>query len=340
MSQTLTAHHTLTDADDRRHRLAPSPLSRESLIFLLFLPEENLGCITYTWVNGEGNAGSMALVFGAEDEQLFKKYSEGVPMPETADFDDWQVGALHVAHGAPHQQARVRFDEVDDNGQRFAMDYRFEAMTPAFTYHDNADGCPAVLADNRLEQSGRVSGTITVAGREIAFDTTAHRDHSWGTRDWTAFHHYKWVNVQTESGIAINFMHGFIVDTLYRLGYVDKDGVQSPITSIETDIERDAEHFSYTSARFTLVDEEGRATQIDGGARTSLAVWPAGGLESHDAAGPCLVDGEPGLMHIEEGWDPQFVTRRKGILALQTGGDGEAARQVLAVNRGVGQAAH
>lgn len=144
--------------------------------------------------------------------------------------------------------------------------------------------------------------------------------------------------MQTPGGTAINFMHGFIVDDLYELGYVDKDGLQSPIRSIEVDVERDAEHYSYTSARFTLVDEEDRVTRIEGGPRTSLAVWPAGGLVSHDAAGPCTVDGEPGLMHIEEGWDPQFVARRKGILALQEGTDAEAAREILAVNRGVGEA--
>lgn len=153
MTHTLTApSHALTDADDRRHVLAPNPLARESLIFLLFLPEEHLGCIAYTWVDGEGKAGSMALVFGEENDQLFKSYTEGVAMAPDADFDDWQVGNLHVAHGAPHQDARVVFDGVNADGERFALDYAFTAMTPAFTYHDNADGCPTVLADNRLEQ--------------------------------------------------------------------------------------------------------------------------------------------------------------------------------------------
>jgi hypothetical protein len=340
MSDTLlAADQTLTDADDRRHVLANSPLARESLIFLLFLPEENLGCIAYTWVNGEGDAGSMILLFGAENEQLFKAYTEKVPMPADADFDDWRVGAIRVEHGAPHQVARVVFDETDADGRRFAMDYHFEAMTPAFTYHHNQDGCPSVLADNRLEQSGRVRGSLTVGDRVIEFDTTGHRDHSWGTRDWTAFHHYKWVNIQTSSGTAINFMDGLIIDKRYQLGYVDKGGVQSPITSIVADIDRDEEHYSYTSARFTLTDEEGRVTEVIGGPRTSLAVWPAGGLESHDAAGPCTVDGDEGLMHIEEGWDPQFVQRRKGIGALAHGRDSAAAQNILAVNRGVGEAA-
>jgi hypothetical protein len=333
---TLPRPHALTDRDDRRHSLPASSLARESLIFLLFLPEENLGCIAYTWVDGAGSAGSMALVFGEDDDQLFKFHTEGVPMPADADFDDWRVGALHVAHGAPHRDARVRFDETDAEGRRFALDYAFEAMTPAFTYHDNPDGCPVVLADNRLEQSGRVHGVITVAGREIPFETTGHRDHSWGTRDWTAFHHYKWVNVQTPSGTAINFMHGMIIDRLYELGYVDKDGRQSPIVSIDADIERDAEYFGYVSADFTLIDADGRTTRVTGGPRTSLAVWPAGGLVSHDAAGTCEVDGEPGLMHIEEGWDPQFVTRRKAVLVGDFTTD--AGQRLLAANRGVGEA--
>jgi hypothetical protein len=339
MTNTSISTSALTDADDRRHLLAKTPLARESLIFLLFLPEENLGCITYTWVNGEGDAGSMILVFGEENDQLFKSYTENVPMPADADFDDWSVGSLRVQHGAPHQVARVVFDELDGEGRRFAMDYNFEAMTPAFTYHDNADGCPAVLADNRLEQSGRVRGSVTIGERVIPFDTTGHRDHSWGTRDWTAFHHYKWVNVQTPSGTAVNFMDGFIIDKHYQLGYVEKDGVQSPIASIVADLERDDELFSYTSASFTLTDEEGRVTSVIGGPRSCLAVWPAGGLESHDAAGPCTVDGENGLLHVEEGWDPRFVERRGAIAALRDGRDTVAARSMLAVNRGVGEAA-
>lgn len=330
-----SASNTLTDVDDRRHQLDASPLARESLIFLLFLPEERIGCIAYTWVNGEGDAGSMALIFRGENEQLFKVHSEGIAMPADADFDDWRAGSVHVQHGAPHQAARVRFDELDSHGDRFALDYNFEATTAAFTYHHNQDGCPTALADNRLEQSGRVHGTITVAGREIAFDTTGHRDHSWGTRDWTAFHQYKWINVQTPD-VAINLMDGFIIDRRYQLGYVDKDGLQSPIVSIDSHLDRDAEHFSYTSGLITLIDEEGRVTQVQAEERSMVVVWPAGGLESHDAAGPCLVDGQPGLLHIEEGWDPQFVQRRQGILALQADADSDAARRILTVNRGVG----
>src|SRR5438094_599627 len=55
-------------------------------------------------------------------------------------------------------------------------------------------------ADGRFEQSGRVQGTLRVAGRTIPFDTTAHRDHSWGTRDWSSLHHWKWISGQGGPG--------------------------------------------------------------------------------------------------------------------------------------------
>lgn len=295
----------LTDADDRRHRLNPGPLARESLIFLLFLPEENLGMIAYTWVDGESVASSMITVFGQDDERLVHHVVSDVKMDPDADFTDWQVGPLRVRHGEPHKYAHVTFDHDD-----VSLDYHFEAINKAFSYHDNADGCPSFLADDRLEQCGLVTGTLTIGDRRIEFDTTGHRDHSWGTRDWTAFHHYKWVNIQAGSDVAINFMHGLAMDRQYELGYVHRDGEQSPVTSIEAHVERDDEYYAYTSAHFVVTDEKGRVTEIETGNRTSLVVWPAGGLVSRDAAGACTVAGRPGIVHVEEGWLPAFVEHR------------------------------
>ncbi|WP_181779380.1 DUF7064 domain-containing protein [Pseudonocardia pini] len=311
----------LTPADDRRHRLDPGPLARESLIFLLFLPEENLGMIAYTWVDGESVAGSMITVFRRDDERVIHHVVQGVEMDRAADFTDWRVGPLHVRHGEPHKDAHVTFEH-----EGVSLDYRFTAINQAFSYHDNADGCPAFLADDRLEQCGLVTGTLTIGDERIPFDTTGHRDHSWGTRDWTAFHHYKWVNVQAGADIAVNFMHGLAMDRQYELGYVHRDGEQSPIVSIEADVERDDEFYAYTSARFVLTDEKGRVTEIETGDRTSLIVWPAGGLVSRDAASACTVAGLPGIVHVEEGWVPEFVEHRLASAAtrrLQQAGVGE-----------------
>ena len=66
-----TCSPALTDARRSSGTGSPtSPLERESLIFLLFLPDEDLGVIVYTWVNGAHEAGSMGLVFGRDNERL------------------------------------------------------------------------------------------------------------------------------------------------------------------------------------------------------------------------------------------------------------------------------
>jgi hypothetical protein len=304
----------LTDVDDRRHRLTPGTFARESLIFTLFLPEEHLGVIAYTWVTGDSVASSMIAVFGEDDERLLFHLADGIPISPDADFTDWTVGPMTVRHGAPHQFAHVTFEH-----EGASLDYTFQATCAPFSYHDNADGCPTFLADDRLEQSGRVSGRLVIDGRTIDFDTTGHRDHSWGTRDWMAFHHYKWVNVQAGSDIAINFMHGLAMDRLYTLGYVHRDGELSPIAKIDARIERDDEFYAYTSAHIVLTDEKGRVTEIETGDRTSLIIWPAGGLVSRDGASRCTVAGQPGIVHIEEGWVPEFVERRIAIAAANKG---------------------
>lgn len=319
----------LAERDDRRHQLANDPLQRESLIFLVFVPEENVGAIAYTWVNGSHEAASMGMVFGSNNARYAQFHADGVKVSPDADFDDWNVGPLRVRHGAPHREAHVTFEH-----DGVALDYHFDATTPAFSYHDNTGGCPSWLADNRLEQSGLVRGSITIGDRVIPFETTGHRDHSWGRRDWTAIHQYRWVNVQSGPDIAINFLHGSALDQHYNFGYVDRDGKQSPITDIAVDIDRDVEHYSYTSARFTLTDADGRTTEILADQRGPLAVWPAGGLESHDGGGPCTVNGRPGLLHIEEGWHPEFVQRRRAMMAESF--DTEESRAVLSVNRDIG----
>lgn len=328
---TTEAHissETLTDADDRRHRLAPSALSRESLIFLLFLPDERVGAIAYTWVDGESNAGAMALVFERENEKVMHAHVEGVAVDPNRDFDDWEVGFLKVRHGAPHREAHVTFDH-----DGVSLDYTFEAITPAFGYHDNRAGCPTFLADNRLEQSGRVSGTLRIHDRVIPFQTTGHRDHSWGTRDWTAIHHYRWINIQGD-GIAINFMHLDAMDQPTFHGYVDLDGKQSGVVGGRFRIERDDELFTYTSLDLEIEDELGRTTRVLSGQRAVVAVWPAGNMESHDAASFGTVNGRPALIHVEEGWAPVFVEHRRAMAHPDR--DTEETRAALKVNRAVG----
>lgn len=99
-------------------------------------------------------------------------------MGPDADFTDWKVGTFHLVDG-DRNIARLQIV-----GDRLSVDYRFEAMHPAFLYStgrpDRAEALPSFAATDRYEQSGRAVGTIRIDDRTIEFDTFGHRDHSWG----------------------------------------------------------------------------------------------------------------------------------------------------------------
>jgi hypothetical protein len=75
-----------------------------------------------------------------------------------------------------------------------------------------------------------VSGTVRVGDEEIEFAGPGQRDHSWGSRDWWASD-WMWSGLHLADGththaVGVPQMPGFGV------GYVQKDGLVSEITSV------------------------------------------------------------------------------------------------------------
>ena len=81
------------------------------------------------------------------------------------------------------------------------------------------------------EQSMRVRGTITLAGRTLAFDGTGHRDHSWGPRDWGLSERWRWLSGQLD-GLAFNAMYLTIAGTHVTNGYVWSGGRSAPLDDL------------------------------------------------------------------------------------------------------------
>ena len=49
---------------DGRHDLGTKPLARESIPYIVVLPDEGIAFFTYTWVTKESVAGSAMAIFG------------------------------------------------------------------------------------------------------------------------------------------------------------------------------------------------------------------------------------------------------------------------------------
>lgn len=300
----------LADGAERRHIFFDPdahPDVRESLAYLVPLPELGLGVIFYTWVhalgeNDQGRAGTAGIVFGpgTGGAPVFEVHDH-IGVPDSMSFHDWQVGAAGLSLSDDMMKSSVAF-----RGERVSFEYEWTGLHPSFGFGANRNGCPQWLAWDRVEQGGRVTGTLTVAGTTYQLDGHAHRDHSWGMRDWGGATHWKWWNILADGGTAIHAMElqHFGKTTLH--GYVHKDGVFATILGMDAELTFD-ERFMHTQVSATIQDDEGRTTEVTGRQGGDLQ-WPVSSrLCIHEAAMHTTVDGVRGVGYLECAWPPEYV---------------------------------
>ena len=243
-----------TPSDDLRHRAPGGGRMRDSLFWNLIMPEEELGMQVYTFVNHRGRAGYNVCIWGSGEPVVLQHLGQVGP---DADFDDWDLAGLQVRQPELRRTASVRFE-----GDDVALEYEFEALHEAFSYRQNPGGLPPWFAQNRFEQAGRVRGVLSVRGRTIEFDRIAHRDHSWGTRDWGAPQHWKWLLAHTPSGRALNAFVWMARGEWGFNGYVLRDG--RPV-AIDRFVRQHAEYdddMNHTSLVAEILDVEGETTAL------------------------------------------------------------------------------
>lgn len=304
---------SLDPIHDRRHSLGGAALARESLVFMLQLPEHDIAAFVYSWVSGESKAGAALCVYGpgVGKEPIFE-IVDGIPVPPTQGFDDWRVGNLHVAHGAPLQVADVSY-----RGDKASLKYHFEASHPAYNYGSHVDGCPEWVANDRFEQAGRVTGVLTLGGREIPFDTMGHRDHSWGTRDWGIAQHWKWLEAQTGPDTAVHFWDMEALGRNLLRGYVQRDGRMAEVTAVDVTYQHD-ELLNHTAIQAVVTDELGRVTRVRGTtfALFEFKVSPLATL--NEGSMTVEIDGVKGIGHVEMSWPRAYLEHIAQKVAAQS----------------------
>lgn len=300
----------LDAAHDERHRLDPNrELMRESLPWVIPLPDEGLGVIAYTWVDAHGQAGAFGMAFGPElGEPIFEKV-DGIAVPEQMQFDDWSVGPLRFGHLEPLHSTKVSYQ-----GERLEMDFTFESIHRPYAFSSHPDGFPSYWADDRFEQSGRARGTLVVNGREIAVDGPAHRDHSFGARAWAATTHYKWFNFLGEdAAIHVFDLQGYGRQAVR--GYVHRDGHTAEILGADFDYELDPSDFFHRTLSARFDDDAGRSTTarlVSPSAELDYKISPR--LELLDIVGHAEIEDTPAVAFVEMAWPPDYLeaNRRAG----------------------------
>lgn len=282
---------------DGRHDLGDGPMARESIPYLLNLPEHGIALFTYTWVNRASEAGAVLAIFGpGVGAQPIVDGLPDRPVPASMGFDAWQIGNFKLQQDLKFDQARIQWST-----NKAALDLNFEASHPPYSYGHDERGCMAYVAADRIEQSGRATGTLKLGDRVIEFDTTGHRDHSWGTRDWHVFQHYKWVQAQAGKDVSVHF---WIVEALGRTelrGYVYKGGRLSQVRHVDFGWtwsgKLDVDTFE---ARIT--DDDSRVTTMSVKIVSRFQLYPDPACCLNENAGSAVIDGQPGVGWVEMFW--------------------------------------
>lgn len=300
----IAPHH------DGRHTLPDLPTARESTPYLFVIPEEQIAVIVYTWVSKDSMAGAVLAMFGpGVGPEPIKQFIADRPVPPDMDFDDWRIEGFSL-----RQDLQFKRGEVSWHTEAAAVDFTFEAFHPPYSYGTAPQGCPSYLAEDRIEQAGTVKGTLRLGTREIAFETTGHRDHSWGTRDWIPFQQYEWFLGQAGPEVGVHFLRYQALGRTHLYGYVFKDGLMSRITALELTVDYDPA-FWQTGYRAAITDAAGRATALSGKIFGNHCLVPNLPLSLNEGAGPALIDGRAGTGWIECGWPTAYLEHIRTISA-------------------------
>ena len=88
----------LDPVNDGRHALRNLPLERESIPYVISLPEHGIASFVYTWVSKDGIAGSALAAYGPGigDTPVFEAV-DGIPMEFTQDENELVITSRAVS---------------------------------------------------------------------------------------------------------------------------------------------------------------------------------------------------------------------------------------------------
>lgn len=309
-------HLKLDLKNDGRHQLDPTrPYDRESIPYLVHMPDEGIAMFTYTYVNKDSEAGAAIAIFGpgVGDEPIQVKLADR-KVPLDMNFSDWYFDDFKMK-----QDLKFCNAEVSWQSKEASIDLKFEATHPPYAYSAHADGCPPYAATNRIEQSGTVTGQLKLGDRIIKIDTTGHRDHSWGSRDWTAFLNYRWFQGQVGADISVHFWHLHALGETKLYGYVFKDGVMAQISDLDFSCEQDS-NFDQQFMTAIIQDEAGRTTEVKADFYAHYSLVPQPNITLREGAAKAWFDGREGVGWMEVAWPTEY---RNHIIANDLYGEGK-----------------
>jgi len=288
--------------NDGRHDLPDLAHARESIPYIVVLPEQGIAFFTYTWVNRNSEAGAALAIFGpgVGGPPIQQRLADR-PVPRDMNFDDWRIDSFRMAQDLKFDRASVFWETPEAT-----VDVTFEAFHPPYSYGADPRGCPTYCAVDRIEQAGRVRGTLRIGDRVIEVDATGHRDHSWGTRDWVPFQQYEWFVGQVGTEMSVHFWRFNALGKEHVRGFVFKDGLMSGVEMVSVDVNYDNQ-FLQTGYSAQVVDRAGRTTSVEGRVFGTYCLVPDPAISLNESGAQVLIDGKAGVGWMECAWPSAYL---------------------------------
>lgn len=272
----------------------------ESFYFNFTDPREKLGGWTRVGIlpNQDSDLGAMMLYAGGS--RILATLQEG---RAAIDKDGLSMGPLAYRRSDPLSKWQLLFKgdmfDIDDSRKlpqldladlttsKVEVELYFEGVAPCFNFNDadpRAQAEMLVKAKTRLgdlrmvsrvasehyEQVGKVTGRIRFDDREIAFNGSGHRDHSWGPRDWAAPRLWTWLTSQFGDEIAFNLSRVAIASVDIFNGFITRGGRNYPVrrAALETDFEEDG--VTQRRLRLHMEDTGGKVIEVTADVQTVI----------------------------------------------------------------------
>jgi hypothetical protein len=255
------AHTAVAEDHDAFHPPgSDDPWWQESAWYTFFVPERRLSCTVYPWVRpNQQLLGGGVMMWDDRGrhpwDALHWHYEWNHPYPELGDLRDATFpNGVSLRCVEPLRTYRLGYE-----GPGCTIDVQWVAITEAHVIasSDYENGA----FDGHLDQQGHVTGTIVLAGEEIAVDCHATRDRSWGRR-------VPHPGMHMGFDVAIGPDAGFVLyadeqqpgaPLLEGIGYLWVDGERAPIVSGRRMLERDG----VWPARIRLVGVDGLGREFE-----------------------------------------------------------------------------
>lgn len=182
-------------------------------------------------------------------------------------------GVMSYAWSEPDCEAELRFSEAFYEPRSWMKDEEAHGGANAVKGQMNTDG--------HLEVSGRLRGRVRLGNEWIELDALAHRDRSWGVRDYRSAYQHRMVTgtLGPELSWATFIMH-LDNGVVARAGFVARNGVTTDIRDLQVLTEFDYDGLTVTGLRTRLILEDDSVVEVSGAANQGFCALTDGWLVS------------------------------------------------------------